>query len=348
MMEITVPNNEFVALATSPLDDLRAAKRELSARFLVLRPGDSFSAFSATSPAPADNVVGVGVGEKHSAGQPTGVMAIKLLVQRKYPAGQLGANEALPQTIDGLPTDVEEVGTVRRFQLAAAPVAAPPLPDPRTRMRPAHPGSSIGFLSPDFRMAGTFGALVTAGGQRYILSNNHVIADEDQLAAGAPIVQPGALDGGDPATDVVAHFSRAVPLQSGTANEVDAALAELVQPDIASPDVLFIGPPAGVGTAFIDMAVHKFGRTTSYTAGRVTSVDTDVVVKYEKGNLLFQEQIIIVGATGGSFSAPGDSGSLILERGSNRAVGLLFAGSSSHTIANHLQKVLDALTVTLA
>ena len=146
---------------------------------------------------------------------------------------------------------------------------------------------------------------------------------------------------------MVAHLSRTVALQAGTPNDVDAAIAALEAPAIASPDVLFIGPPAGVGTATIDMPVQKFGRTTSYTAGRVISVDTDVTVEYDEGNLLFQEQIVIVGTGSASFSDKGDSGSLILERGTNQAVGLLFASSPTHTIANHLQKVLDALAVTL-
>jgi hypothetical protein len=91
-----------------------------------------------------------------------------------------------------------------------------------------------------------------------------------------------------------------------------------------------------------------FGRTTSYTVGQVKSPDTDVTVGYETGNYTFYEQIIIVGSGRQPFSAAGDSGSLILQRGTNRAVGLLFAGSSTHTIANHIGDVLQALKVTLA
>ncbi len=96
------------------------------------------------------------------------------------------------------------------------------------------------------------------------------------------------------------------------------------------------------------MVVHKFGRTTSYRVGRVTSIDTDVTVQYETGNFTFGEQIIVVGLDGHPFSDAGDSGSLILERASNRATGLLFAGSRSHTIANHIGDVLQALNVTLS
>jgi hypothetical protein len=112
--------------------------------------------------------------------------------------------------------------------------------------------------------------------------------------------------------------------------------------------VLRIGKSAGKAKAAIDMSVHKFGRTTAYTVGRVSSVDTDVTVGYETGSFTFQEQIIIVGQNGTPFSAAGDSGSLILERSTNNAVALLFAGSSTHTIANHIEDVLQALNVTLA
>jgi hypothetical protein len=81
--------------------------------------------------------------------------------------------------------------------------------------------------------------------------------------------------------------------------------------------------------------------------GHITSVATDVTVGYETGNFTFENQIIIVGDNG-PFSAAGDSGSLILDRQSNNAVALLFAGSNTHTIANHLTKALQALKVTLA
>jgi hypothetical protein len=48
------------------------------------------------------------------------------------------------------------------------------------------------------------------------------------------------------------------------------------------------------------------------------------------------------------FSDAGDSGSLILERATKQAVGLLFAGSGSHTVANHIGDVLAAFDVALA
>ena len=87
-------------------------------------------------------------------------------------------------------------------------------PNPKTRLRPAPPGCSIGFKDPSnmFTMAGTFGGLVRDGSGLYVLSNNHVLADENKLPIGSPIFQPGLLDGGNPATDQIASLTRFIPL----------------------------------------------------------------------------------------------------------------------------------------
>jgi hypothetical protein len=340
----------FVAAAAGKVQDLRAAKDEWAARLIHAQAGAARARAAVAGASPTDNVVGVGIGEKLTAGSETGVLAVKFLVRRKYPESQVGAKQALPALLGGLPTDVEEVGDFRAFRRGnSRPAAARTMPNPRTRIRPAQPGSSVGFADPAgrFVMAGTFGAVVKDKNGVYVLSNNHVLADENQLPVGSPIFQPGLLDHGQEATDRIARLKRAVRLRAGVANKVDAAIAEVLKPSLVSNAVLYIGPPSGTRTARLGMEVHKFGRTTSYTAGRITSVETDVSVGYETGTFTFADQIIIVGLSG-SFSAAGDSGSLILERSSQRAVGLLFAGSSSHTIANHIGKVLRALRVKLA
>ena len=75
-------------------------------------------------------------------------------------------------------------------------------------------------------------------------------------------------------------------------------------------------------------------------------ISANVKVGYDLGTLTFEDQIIIVGGTK-SFSDAGDSGSLIVEQKSKRPVGLLFAGSDSHTIANHIEDVLQQLNVSI-
>jgi hypothetical protein len=267
-------------------------------------------------------------------------MCVKFLVRAKYHEKHISLDHILPKSIDGLPVDVEEVGLMRRFDDVS----------PRTHIRPAQPGCSVGFDAPsgDFRMAGTFGALVEDANGLYILSNNHVLADENQLSIDSPIFQPGLYDGGDQATDRIAQLTNFLPLQQGVLNQVDCAIAAVTDPSAVSNAIPQIGPPKGVGEAQNDMTVHKFGRSTQYTAGQVTSVETDMTLQYDTGSFTFAQQIVIVGFDGQPFAAPGDSGSLILERNTNLAVGLLIGGSGSHFIANHIGDVLTALNVTLA
>jgi hypothetical protein len=337
----------FAAWSSKELKSLVAAKNSLSQELLQKRGIQRFSALStATSPAPSDNLVGVGVGEKIIDGRYTGVLCVKLLVRFKYTEDQLTAEDRLPKTINGLPTDVEQVGTFRKFEA----VPAITTPNPRTRIRPAPPGCSVGFRDPgnSFVMAGTFGALVKRGQRRFILSNNHVLADENRLPQGSPIFQPGLRDGGNPTTDQIAQLSAFVQLQAGAPNVIDGAIAEVANNAPVTNSILVIGRPQGAVAAQRDMVVHKFGRTTGYTVGRITSINTDVLVDYDLGALQFNDQIIIRGLNNQPFSASGDSGSLIVERSTGRAVGLLFAGSSTDTIANHIGDVLQALNVTLA
>jgi hypothetical protein len=305
----------------------------------------------AVSPVPTENVVGVGVGEKISSGRHTGVWAVKFFVRLKYPETQLERKHRLPSSIAGLPVDVEETGLFRPFAAPKKqPVTKSAALNPRVEMRPAHPGCSVGYKDPDpkFTVAGTFGALVKDGKNSYILSNNHVLADEDRLPPGSPIFQPGLLDEGDINSDQIAELTRAVALQVKGPNDVDCAIAKLMKPSLASKEILFIGAPQGTTDAQIDMTVHKFGRTSGYTVGRITGINTDIALPYDIGLLTFANQILIVGLGAASFAAQGDSGALILERSSNRAVALLVGGTRSHVYANHIGDVLQALNVSLA
>jgi len=316
------------------VDKLLKAKEHWS-RQLVRRPGPGIIA---PSPAPESNVVGVGLGERIAGGKHTGTAALKFFVRVKYPEDQLKESDRLPESVDGLPTDVEEVGTFRSFQ------------DPRTMIRPGPPGSSVGFQDATGNlMAGTFGALVKRGARRFVLSNNHVLADENQLPIGSPTFQPGFLDAGVPATtSAIGRLSAFVELRTVQPNLVDCAISEVDDLSLVTNTILKIGVPKGTTTAQQNMIVHKFGRTTGFTVGFVDAAMMDVSVEYPRGVLNFENQIIIKGLNGESFSDSGDSGALILERNTSLAVGLLIAGSASHTIANHIGDVLQALNVSLS
>jgi hypothetical protein len=334
------------------LEELQAAKAELSKQFLTPTVSQSFFLRLGTTvrPNPQQNVVGVGIGEKFVRGRPVGEQALKFFVRKKFAETQmLSGRDLLPTSVHGIPTDVEEVGLIHAFLAPALPIHIPwtPPPDPRLRLRPARPGCSIGFKSDRFKMAGTFGALVRDDQGTYILSNNHVLADSGNLPEGTPIYSPGTLDGGDPERDQIAELRRFVPLDPNGMNKVDAAIAQVTDPSLVNNSVIQIGPPTGTTRAQLLTIVDKFGRTSEYTRGVIASIDTDVKVAYETDDLLFENQMLIVGLDGSPFSEAGDSGSLILEKTSNKAVGLLFAGSQTHTVANHIDDVLWLLSVGL-
>jgi hypothetical protein len=238
-----------------------------------------------------------------------------------------------------------------------------------SQVRPIALGTSGGNIedhSTLYCCSGTLGALVQDGaGILHILSNNHVLARANHGIVGEDVSQPGMIDQNCNQNGIVADLSGFVPLQfrqgrNRPANYVDAAVAE-VRPGQVLTDgsILDIGvPSANTVAASVGQSVQKSGRTTGHTTGTVSEIDVSVDVGYSNdcggasNNVArFVNQIRI---TSGSFSAGGDSGSLILESGTSdpangrpRPVGLLFAGSTSSTIANPIDAVLSGLGVSI-
>jgi hypothetical protein len=210
-------------------------------------------------------------------------------------------------------------------------------------------GGNVNDISRRFCCSGTLGALLTDGTTQYVLSNNHVLGLADQAAAGADISQPGLIDNNCAVATVVADFTTAVPLSQN----VDAAIAQLRLgtmsatgniEDIGTPSTLTVNPSVGMG-------VIKSGRTTGFTSGTISSINTSVSIRYPKscgagGGTVrtFTGQVVINSTT---FSAGGDSGSLILSNGGHNPVALLFAGSSSSTIGNPINEVMSKLSTRL-
>ncbi|HMH49116.1 MAG TPA: hypothetical protein VK548_02710, partial [Candidatus Acidoferrum sp.] len=94
------------------------------------------------------------------------------------------------------------------------------------RNRPLRIGGSIGHIRVT---AGTLGCFVRdrTAGATLILSNNHVLADENRAKPGDPIIQPGDLDGGKAPSDRVGTLERFVRLKRSGANLVDCAVCTL-------------------------------------------------------------------------------------------------------------------------
>jgi S1-C subfamily serine protease len=203
---------------------------------------------------------------------------------------------------------------------------------------------------------------VRRGTRTYVLSNNHVLANEDQGKAGDWILQRAAYDGGTQPAQRVARLRYWVRLKLSGPNLVDCALAQIeeaVAYDASRLRGISNGADkrlAGLGPAVVDEGtlVYKIGRTTGATEGRVSAFDLDnLVVNYDIGNLRFDGQIEIEGTGRHAFSDGGDSGSLIVNA-KMQAVALLFAGGETGgtnglglTFANPIGAVLKALNATL-
>jgi|GEM_PF-1991291 len=229
--------------------------------------------------------------------------------------------------------------------ILALPGDALVLPNVR-RERPLLPGCSIGHYE---ATTGTLGAFVRgATGAVQMLSSNHVLAQLNQATAGDVILQPGVGDGGLLESDKVGRLSAFHPLHP-SGNESDAAVADIdpvfLPQDFAIPGIGVLqgfrtGVLAGVGP------VRKVGRSTGLTHGRITALGLrNLPVMFGQTVLLF-DTVVEVEGLASPFSAPGDSGSLVVDA-ERRAVGLLFGGSDQSTYINPIETVLNVLSVEL-
>lgn len=223
----------------------------------------------------------------------------------------------------------------------------------RSRHRPLRIGTSIGH----YRItAGTLGCFVTVNGgdgSVRIVSNNHVLADENEGKSGDEVLQPGRYDGGRRRRDTVGMLDAFAPLEERRSNSVDCALSTVA--DSIEYDIDRLrgrGRLTGVASPpELVSDLEKLGRTTGHTVGRVSAFELDnLVVEYDLGYLRFDGQIEIEDAGPGPFSEGGDSGSLIFTPG-REAFGLLFAGTQAGgvglTYANPIEEVLRTLDVEL-
>lgn len=283
----------------------------------------------------------------------------------------------LPRSVEGLEVEHRVSGRFYALRGTTCEVSGDNVCQTTERWPlPVPTGVSVGH--PDIT-AGTIGARVTDGANVFVLSNNHVLADVNQANLGDPILQPGSRDGGT-LDDTIANLTDFEPISICTGqwpaltcpstNTMDAAIALSYPAELAAatPEGEW-GSVVGYGTPsstlhpaygdpddlndhdlaqLIGVGVQKLGRTTGLTVGTVDTVDASVYVCYDalcEDIGLFADQIFI---SPGTFSAGGDSGSLIVTNdGSNQLVGLLFAGSDTHTIANRIDLVLSRFGVTV-
>jgi len=211
-------------------------------------------------------------------------------------------------------------------------------------------------IGPDKPWVGTAGCLLVYYDKvqkRHVpgvLTNAHVTGFN---AEGGLLYQPNRAKG-----DWIARTARCIDLRldGTTPNFIDAAVGDVLRTDgpykrdnqlggihTFGSSLLGIGDvdPAPIA-AELGMRVQKAGRTTGVTTGRVVTVDETTYVGYDEGTGYFKRQVSIE-ADEGDFSQGGDSGSLIVQKDTNRPTALLFAGGDGQTIGSPIQFVLEWL-----
>ena len=246
------------------------------------------------------NVVGIAGGDDR----------VLVLVTAKQPLSTLATDDVVDEQVDGIDTDVVEVGTIEAL-LA--------------------PGASIGIPSGG---TGTYGGpVVDETGTRYLLTNNHVAAASNGARVLTEIVSPGPADGtGQP----IGRLARFEPIWFDALNWIDAALVRADGP-------LGTLPHATTTTGRVGWTVHKTGRTSGHTTGKIIGRNATVDIGFGSGRVArFAGQIIT-----DHMLDPGDSGSVLLSR-AGHPVGLGFAGSPTVSLHNPINLVLRTLGVRFA
>jgi hypothetical protein len=236
-----------------------------------------------------------------------------------------------------------------------------------TSIRPLVLGCSVAHYMGTAGTAGGFFSRTGHGNKRFILSNNHVLANEDRSRIGDVILQPGPADGGVLGSSQVGTLAAVVPLsRPGSAanvlnaaaiNWVDAAICELdhdvrcvLGVDTHDPWIRSIRhAPLVEGDAVV-----KVGRTTRITRGSVSAIELDDLwVAYSNVRLRFDGQTEFEGDGLSQFAALGDSGAIVVDA-ERAACALLFAVSqtggrnaTSLAYANPINEVIKLLDLEL-
>jgi hypothetical protein len=279
--------------------------------------------------------------------------------QESSKAGEVIRN--LPRALRGVNVQIEMTD---KFRSMARPGGGTSHTAKQTP--PIQLGTSGGWrydLANGYCCGGTLGSLVSIGGQQHILSNYHVFeadivsgGNSRVAQTGDPIVQPGLIDinctaanGQDVAT--------LVKKSSLPGSNVDCSVAQVISGMVnSSGAILEIGTiSATTVNAALNQAVKKSGRTTGLTHSSISGLNATISVAYDNecaGGAAFTKTFtgqIVIANKGSRFLNSGDSGSLMVEDVATnpRAVGLLFAGSSSTAIANPIGQVLSFLGATM-
>jgi hypothetical protein len=285
----------------------------------------------------------VGVGRKRVEGKNTSTRCVRFHVLQKLPKAMITPRNRIPSSINGIPTDV--VVSPRAVMLAAQAC-----PAGAAAQRPLR--GAIGISGPR-TTGGTLACFVrlrSGAPGTFLLTCSHVVADT-QTAVDDLIFQPALAD--DMASNSVAALKMFTDVLNAAEVDVDAAVAKLLDEVDFDPEICGLGRPQGAMAPALGLGVERKGKSTlagsSAAVGRISEPDCDITIAVPgAGAVLYRDQFWIEPLSSGTaFSIGGDSGSLILQRGGTRAVGLLVGGDpgGSFSIATPIRRVLDRFEI---
>lgn len=290
------------------------------------------------------NVVGLCFAPKLRRGRLEDV-TLQVHVRRKRIKEKIPAHLRVPELLTHggkkIWTDVHEVGAARLEVLVST-------------ARPTRPGYSVGHVDGG---SGTIGCVVRSRGTGEMLglSCAHVVGRGGAAVPGDRVLVPSRREAvaigqlGRARFGTLVQVKAPNPDWAAAVENVDAAT---FRPDTAShqdDEIALVGvAPTGLaGAPSIGTRVKKVGAATELTWGEVHAVHWLVTLPYQQpdgsiAEMWFTDQI---GVT--RFSAPGDSGALVLDD-ANAAVGMHVGSTDTLSVCAPMEKVLDAIDCDLA
>lgn len=312
------------------------------------------------------NVVGYGPGIKRVAGKKTGEDALIFFVEKK--TNDISDKDRIPERVDGVKTDVFEVGKITPKLLTPCNTAVM-----NKTITPLRGSITIGD-SAALHM-GTLGAIVKdrTTGKLLAITNSHVagcplvcttVQAAQLTAAGFNFIDgptavglemyQSVLPNGNLFGEVVKDHSRSCTI----ANKLDTALISIKSSIGVTPGIMgltkyaqsFVHP----GTTPVGTSVLKAGRTSGVTHGEILSMSAVITAQHGPIAVPYENQIIVHSENMTTpFLDSGDSGAMLtVDLGDGRVglIGNLHAGSDvdgtgSISVAARLDEIVDALDI---